>query len=88
LGWVGSGRARGFVGSGRVGLGQVGPGASLGRVGLGQGLGMVRLGRVVSRCWRRRAGVRGEGTQQSTRGGKWNGGVGGDKHVMKFGRRG
>ena len=23
--------------------------------------------------------------EQSTRGGKWNGGVGGDKHVMKFG---
>jgi hypothetical protein len=40
---------------------------------------------ALSRCWRRRAGVGGGGTRQSTRGGRWKGGVGGDKHVMELG---
>jgi len=40
---------------------------------------------ALSGCWRWRAGVGGGGTRQSTRGGKWKGGVRGDKHVMELG---
>ena len=62
----------GRVGSGWVGSGWVGP-------------GWVRLGWVGSWCWRWRAGVGGQRSNNQQCGGSWNRGVGGDKHVMKLG---
>ncbi len=39
----------------------------------------------LSQCWRQRAGVGGGGTQQSTIGGRWKGGVG-SNHCIELGR--
>ena len=69
---------------GNVGVG-VGVGTLAGWCLWGVGGGALVGAGALSRCWRRHAGVGGGGTQQSTRGGRWKRGVGGDKHGLDWG---